>query len=326
MVVEVEDHAGRKTRHGEASPSSRSGGEVGHARAGRCAPRRVAADDVREDPRALLELHVGEHVGQALAEAAAPWFWCVTVKVWTVPRPLATKCSIVSVEARHAERARAVLHRAAGAAALEHELAASRRLPTSRASPSRRSGPGGGSSSPHHALPRISVAPLWATPSVPPVPWTSARRASSTWRSPQARRAAAGSPRSTRKMPRMPGWFDERPPPSGFTGSAPPSAMRPPVDERAALARRAEAEVLERREHRDRERVVDGAEVEVAGRTPAMPRASRARLVRGDRQEVGRAELLVGDRLAAAEHEHGRLGAGRGRARRSSRRGRRRRR
>ena len=31
----------------------------------------------------------------------------------------------------------------------------------------------------------------------------------------------------TRKMPRMPGWLDERPPPSGFTGSAPPSRMRP---------------------------------------------------------------------------------------------------
>ena len=61
---------------------------------------------------------------------------------------------------------------------------------------------------------------------MPPVPWTSAISASGTC-------AAPRSPRScfvasmTRKMPRMPGWFDDSPPPSVLTGSAPPRPMRP---------------------------------------------------------------------------------------------------
>ncbi len=102
----------------------------------------------------------------------------------------------------------------------------------------------------------------------------------------------------------MPGWFEESPPPSGFTGSAPPRPMRPPDDEVAALARLAEAEVLERREHGDRERVVDHAQIDVVARDARHAEGLLAGLLRGDRQQVGRADLLVADRLAAAEQEH----------------------
>ena len=58
----------------------------------------------------------------------------------------------------------------------------------------------------------------------------------------RARRAAACTASITRKMPRMPGWFDDSPPPSVLTGSAPPRPMRPLCAERAALAGLAEAE------------------------------------------------------------------------------------
>ena len=70
------------------------------------------------------------------------------------------------------------------------------------------------------------MAPLWETPRMPPVPCTHAIFASSTCR-------ASHSPRNcfaasiTRKIPRIPGWFDDNPPPSGLTGKAPPIPMRP---------------------------------------------------------------------------------------------------
>ena len=98
----------------------------------------------------------------------------------------------------------------------------------------------------------------------------------------RTRRAAACTASITRKMPRMPGWFDDRPPPSVLTGSAPPRPMRPSSHERAALARLAEAEVLERHQHGDRERVVDHAQVDVGVRHAGHRRGARARLLRGD--------------------------------------------
>ena len=48
------------------------------------------------------------------------------------------------------------------------------------------------------------MAPLCATPSVPPVPCTQASRAPATWRSPHSPRSCFTAS-ITRKMPRMPG-------------------------------------------------------------------------------------------------------------------------
>ena len=78
----------------------------------------------------------------------------------------------------------------------------------------------------------------------------------------------------------MPGWFDESPPPSGFTGSAPPRRDAAALDEAPALAGLAEAEVLEGGEHRDRERVVDRAEVDVVVATPRHREGALAGLAR----------------------------------------------
>src|SRR5207247_4308405 len=83
----------------------------------------------------------------------------------------------------------------------------------------------------HHDLPRISVAPEWRLPSAPPVPCTSATRPSFTWRSPHSPRSCLTAS-MTRKIPRMPGWFAERPPPSVLIGRAPPSWRRPPSTNR----------------------------------------------------------------------------------------------
>src|SRR5687768_16177953 len=69
----------------------------------------------------------------------------------------------------------------------------------------------------HHSTPRTSVP---VEENHPPVPFTAASRAPFTWRpvaSPRSCRTAS----TMRNTPRIPGWFEERPPPSVFVGSFP---------------------------------------------------------------------------------------------------------
>src|SRR5512132_980277 len=78
----------------------------------------------------------------------------------------------------------------------------------------------------HHSYstPRMAVL---ADENQPPVPFTHARCASATCRpatSPRSCRTAS----TRRKMPRIPGWQAERPPPSVLVGSEPSMRMVPP--------------------------------------------------------------------------------------------------
>ena len=131
------------------------------------------------------------------------------------------------------------------------------------------------------SVPRTSVAPV---ESMPPVPWASASFA------PSHLASAPASPRSwrtastMRNMPRMPGWQAESPPPSVFVGSGPSKREPSALDERAALALRAEAEVLEREQHGDRERVVELQHVDVVEGHPGPLERQRAGLRRGRRR------------------------------------------
>src|SRR5262249_11336112 len=128
-------------------------------------------------------------------------------------------------QAGRADRARRMAPRAAGAAALEVQLVTLQRLPVAarllvdaREGLLVRSLP--------HARPRIMVTPLCRWPSMPPVPCTSATSASGTCAAPRSPRSCRVAS-MTRKMPRIPGWFDDSPPPSVLIGSAPPSPIRP---------------------------------------------------------------------------------------------------
>src|SRR5207249_4185182 len=131
----------------------------------------------------------------------------------------------VGAPAGCADAARVVLHGAARAALLHEELVARAGIPE-------RLGLGGDLRQRlgvvgHHDLPRISVAPEWRLPRAPPVPCTSATRQSLTCRSPHSPRNCLTAS-TTRKIPRIPGWLDDSPPPSVLIGNSPPSAMRPP--------------------------------------------------------------------------------------------------
>ena len=79
-----------------------------------------------------------------------------------------------------------------------------------------------------------------------------------------------------------------------FTGSAPPSSMRPSLDERAAFAALAEAGLLELLQHLEGEAVVDLREVDVRGRTPAIANASGAAMREPDPEDVIAVRDLVG--------------------------------
>src|SRR2546422_2693345 len=60
----------------------------------------------------------------------------------------------------------------------------------------------------------------------PPVPLTHASRAPSTCRGPHSPRSCLTASTS-RNIPRMPGWHDDRPPPSVLVGRAPPTRSFP---------------------------------------------------------------------------------------------------
>src|SRR6201992_2866022 len=74
------------------------------------------------------------------------------------------------------------------------------------------------------SLPRTMVPAACRVPSWPPLPWATASRAPFT--------CAVDSPRScrvasmSRKIPRMPGWLEDRPPPSVFSAGAPGRSKR----------------------------------------------------------------------------------------------------
>ena len=85
----------------------------------------------------------------------------------------------------------------------------------------------------------------------------------------------------------MPGWQNDRPPPLVLTGSAPPGAMRPPSNERAALALGAKAQVFEEQDRVDREGVVELDDVDVGRLMPACAKARRASLGDARDREVG---------------------------------------
>src|SRR5258708_37013806 len=73
----------------------------------------------------------------------------------------------------------------------------------------------------HQLRPRTSVA---AELSTPPVPFARARLAPSTWRGPHSPLSWRVGP-GVVKIPYMPGWQAERPPPLGFVGEPPPGAV-----------------------------------------------------------------------------------------------------
>ena len=86
-------------------------------------------------------------------------------------------------------------------------------------------------------VPRMAVP---AAENQPLVPFTQASSASGTWRSPHSPRSCCTAS-TRRKIPRIPGWHAESPPPSVLVGSAPPTRSRPSSTNGAALALLAEA-------------------------------------------------------------------------------------
>ena len=76
------------------------------------------------------------------------------------------------------------------------------------------------------------------------------------------------------------------------------------LDEASPLARLAEPDRLERRDHRDRERVVDRREIDVGHVHPGHPKCSIGRLLGRDLKKIGRADLLVSDGLTTPHEDH----------------------
>ena len=106
--------------------------------------------------------------------------------------------------------------------------------------------------------------------SQPPEPAASATSQSGTCASPPWPRSWRTAS-MIRKMPRMPGWHDESPPPSVLSGHLPAALEVALGDERAALALGHEAEALEQDQAGDREAVVEHQQVDVVVRD-ARPR------------------------------------------------------
>ena len=268
---------GRKRGTAKASPSSSSeAGEVGDDRLADADVRRVAADDVGQHARPFLELDVGQHVGQVLAERRHHVLVGHGERVDGAPAGRDEVLDRVG-QALHAERPGLVLDDPARRAALQHELAAPAALPPARASPTRRTAAGwrqcrSSASAPQDQAsrrcgPRRACRRCRArTPAARP----------STWRAPHSPRSCLTAS-ITRKMPAHARVVRRQPAAVGVHRQRAAERIRPSLDERAALADLAEAEVLERRQHGDRERVVDHAQVDVVvgrrrpSRTPARP-------------------------------------------------------
>src|SRR5439155_4471621 len=214
------------TRNADLGVDVFEGHPYGHADRER---RRIAADQVGQDLHAVLELDPREDVRELVPEAARLRLVGDREAVDGAPPRARQPLEVVAPAAR-AHPARVVLARAARAAVLHQELVALASLPEGT-----RLGRDLGERlrvlGHRYARPRMSVAPEWRVPSVPPVPWTRASRQSRTWRSPHSPRSCLTAS-MTRKIPRIPGWFDERPPPSVLMGSAPPSWSRPPSTNR----------------------------------------------------------------------------------------------
>ena len=308
-----------------------------------------AADDVGEQAHALVELDVGEHVRQRVAEPrrlvlvrhgervdrAAPF----------APHPLDR-----ARQARRAERPRdSAAARAAAARTAGSRARAAGRPPRSPSTPRRCRGRGlvyfgvshfrsQKSSTAETAEARSRIRSMLGF--LRRVSASSAVTRSSSF--PQHHRhaavaqaqhaarcrgterdlarpppgAAPHSPRScftasmTRKMPRMPGWLDERPPPSVLIGSAPPRPRRPPVTKAPPSPLAQKPRFSRRQQHGDRERVVDHAQVDVGVLDAGHRHGARARLLRRHVGEIAHARSPVWQqRLAAAEDAHRRASA-----------------
>ena len=102
--------------------------------------------------------------------------------------------------------------------------------------------------------------------------------------------------------PRLDGWLLPSPPPSVVIGSRPSGATSAPSDTNAPPPFRAEAEVFERLQDRDRERVVDRRIVNTGGRDPCFAEGARTRVHRAGVSEVDPAVAGALHRLAMAEH------------------------
>jgi hypothetical protein len=92
----------------------------------------------------------------------------------------------------------------------------------------------------------------------------------------------------------------------GVRRQRPVEPQPPALHERAALALRAEAEVFEREQHRDRERVVHLQHVDVRRRQAGAGERERAALRRGRHREVGhrRDVHVVRHRVRGTEDVH----------------------
>src|SRR5215469_2004111 len=190
----------------------------------------VGPDDVGHDPRALVELDVGEDERRAVLISAL----AAVVDGVAVDASAARRREPFGVQARafRADSARVPDHAAAVQAALEQQPARRRRGPELlRLRIDRRRGRWQGLVLRAHASsrPRMSVAAADRVPSDPPLPCASAISQSGTCTAPLA------SPRSCRTAsitfvipPRFTGWLLHSPPPSVLKGSLPCGASRLP--------------------------------------------------------------------------------------------------
>src|SRR5207248_2236942 len=185
---------------------------------------RRAADDVGHEPRSLLQFDQGHDVGgevferarEVLADDGEAVDGAPAAGFDPVDLASAAEAPPPGVELVVATRAAALHEQAAVVGGLPVGLCL--RVHARRRPRLRRALLAQGAS-----LPRIRVAPV---ESMPPVPWATATRASSTWFTdwPRSWRTAS----TIRNMPRMPGWQADSPPPSVFVGRSPPTCRRPP--------------------------------------------------------------------------------------------------
>ena len=236
----------------------------------------------------------------------------VTAHVKTVPCPVAGCHERLSRPARAARVLGRVDPRAAVVATLQTQLA-DRGAKRSTGPPSRRWAEpavafGVGAS---HGHPRIRSRMAMLPSPKSPQPVTTPILASATWRAGLAAQLAHrlddvvhAEHVRLREQPAV-----------GVDGQAPPSSMRAVRDERAALAARAEAGLLELLQHLEREAVVDLGEVDVVGPDAGHRERLGARRGEADRRRgrrgCGCRRPGYGCAVGDAADAHGRLAAGR---------------
>src|SRR6266542_6258226 len=193
----------------------------------------VAVHDVGHQPRALFELHVGQHVHARVAvlRQVRP-----ATAIHGVAVDRAAAGSLEPVDTRGgafgAERPREPDHRLAILAAREQQPTFGRGVPELfdlGIDEWRRRWQDLLANHAHaSSVPRIKVALPMRVPSEPPVPCTSARSQLGTCTFGCASWRTCRTPSSTFIMPPMPGWLLHNPPPSVLTGSLPPGDSSSP--------------------------------------------------------------------------------------------------